>query len=302
MISSKTFSSFLPVSDTFSVRRADGDRIFSGVLWGVAILASLIVGIVIIVIIAEAAPALREVGLSRFVTDPSWHPANGRFNLAPMISGTFLVAGLGLLLATVVGILSAIFCCFYAPPVLSGIYSRTIELLAGVPSVVLGFWGLTVLVPLIASVAPPGPSAIAAVLILGLMVVPTVSLIATVSLQAVPKTLLLGAEALGLSKWSTITKVAVPAARRGLVSSVVLGAGRALGETMAVLMVSGNIVQMPHSIFEPVRTLAANIALEIPYAEQLHRSSLFVSGLILVVLVLITVGVAELFGPERTHE
>jgi phosphate transport system permease protein len=261
-----------------------------------------IVGVVVLVVLASAAPALYEIGPWRFVTDPSWHPAHGGFNLLPMIAGTFLVAGGALLLGTVFGILSAIFCCFYAPPAIAVVYGRTVELLAGVPSVLLGFWGLTVLVPLIAAWRPPGASLTAAVAILALMVLPTISLVAGASLRAVPPSLLVGAQALAFSKWSTIVKVAIPAARRGLVSSVVLGAGRALGETMAVLMVAGNIVQVPDSIFAPVRTLAANIALEIPYAEGLHRSSLFVSGLFLTAIVIVMLCLAEWLGSETSHE
>jgi phosphate transport system permease protein len=143
---------------------------------------------------------------------------------------------------------------------------------------------------------------LAAVLVLALMVVPTISLVGLTSLRAVPKSLLVGADALAFSKWSTIVKVAIPAAKRGLVSSVILGAGRALGETMAVLMVSGNIVQVPASVFAPVRTLAANIALEIPYAEGLHRSALFVSGLFLTVIVIAMLCFAEWLGTETTDE
>lgn len=280
----------------------DADQVLSGLLWAVALIASSIVGIVVITLVVEALPALREIGWWRFVSDPSWHPAHDRFNLTPMIAGTFLVAGGGVGLGSVLGFFSAVFCAFYSPPWLSGLYARIIELLAGIPSVVLGLWGLTVLVPLVASVQPPGASAMTATMILGLMIMPTISLVATVSLRGVPKQLLVGAEALGFSRWSVIAKVAVPAARRGLISSVVLGTGRALGETMAVLMVSGNIVQVPDSVFAPVRTLAANIALEIPYAEDLHRSALFVSGLFLVGIILSILCLAEWLGPEPSHD
>ena len=207
-----------------------------------------------------------------------------------------------LLLATAFGILSAIFCCFYAHPAVAAAYRRTLELLSGIPSVVLGFWGLTVLVPFISAWRPPGASTLAAILVLALMVLPTVAMVATASLRTVPQSLLAAAEALAFSKWSTIVKVAVPAARRGLISSIVLGAGRALGETMAVLMVSGNIVQIPESVFAPVRTLAANVALEIAYAEGVHRSSLFVSGLFLTAIVILMLCLAEWLGPETVHE
>ena len=301
MISSRTSFSFPSVD---AVRRLgwNADSALATVLWAIALLASVIVAVIILVLVMAAAPALYEIGPWRFLSDPSWHPKHGLFNLAPMIAGTFLVAGGGLLLATVLGILSAIFCCFYASPMVAAVYGRTVELLAGIPSVLLGFWGLTVLVPIIAAWRPPGASMLAAILILALMVLPTISLVAATSLRAVPKTLLIGAEALAFSKWSTIVKVAVPAAKRGLVSSIVLGAGRALGETMAVVMVSGNIVQVPESIFEPVRTLAANIVLEIPYAEEIHRSSLFVSGLFLAAIVILMLCLAEWLGPETSHE
>jgi len=205
-------------------------------------------------------------------------------------------------MGTVLSLLSAIFCCFYAPSWAASIYTRIIELIAGIPSVVLGLWGLTGLVPLIAGLRSPGPSAAAAILILTLMVLPTITLLAVVSLRSVPSALLLGAQALGMSRWSMIVKVAVPAARRGLLSGIVLGSARALGETMAVLMVAGNIVQIPGSIFDPVRTLAANIVLEIPYAEGVHRSALFVSGLFLILIILAMLCVAEWCAPETDVE
>lgn len=271
-------------------------------LWVIALFASSIVALVVAVVTAEALPALRGIATWRFVGDPSWHPAHQAFNLGPMVVGTFIVAGGAVLLGTVLGFLSAIFCCFYAPPSVAGVYKAILELLAGIPSVILGLWGLTALVPLIAAVKAPGFSLLAAVLVLGLMVVPTIALIALTSLKSVPKALLLGSQALGLSRWMTVVRIAFPAARAGLISSVVLGVGRALGETMAVMMVAGNIVQVPTSVFQPVRTLAANIALEIPYAEGLHRSSLFVSGLFLALVILVVLCIAEWLGPEAIHE
>lgn len=298
---SKTFSSS-PFNDRSGSSRAYGDRVLAILLWSVAILVSLIIGIIIAVVVVEAWPALRHVGVLRFLTDASWHPTSDRFNLLPMVTGTFLVTGGALALSAVLGLLSAVFCCFYASPTVAGIYSRIVELLAGIPSVVYGFWGLVVLVPIIGRIAQPGASLLAAILVLAMMVLPTVSMVATVSLRAVPQDLILGGHTLGLSKWSIVTRIAFPAAKRGLATGVVLGAGRALGETMAVLMVSGNVVQMPSSLFDPVRTLAANIALEIAYAGDFHRSTLFVSGLALTLMVLATVCVAEAVGPDRRHD
>ncbi len=301
MISSTIFPTF-PLTTRRTLNPHSVDSLVRRLLWGAAGTASVIVCAVIVVVLSEAAPAIRAVGLLRFVTDASWYPAHDSFNLAPMIVGSFLVAGGAVLVGSVLSVFSAIFCCFYAPAWAATVYTRTIELIAGIPSVVLGLWGLTVMVPLMAAVRSPGASTITAILILTLMVLPTVTLLAIVSLRTVPPALLLGAQALGMSRWSMIAKIAVPAARRGLVSGAVLGAARALGETMAVLMVAGNIVQVPGSLFDPVRTLAANIVLEIPYAEGIHRSSLFVSGLFLILIIFAMLCIAEWYTPEASHE
>jgi phosphate transport system permease protein len=291
-----------PIASKSESTSARIDGRLRAALWIFAVIASSIIALIIVVVTAEALPAFRAIEPWRFLGDSSWHPAHGAYNLAPMILGTFVVAGGAVALGTALGFLSAIFCCFYASRPVAMIYRGGLEVLAGIPSVVLGLWGLTSLVPLLASFRAPGFSMLAAILVLGLMVVPTIALVAISSLRSVPIALLLGSQALGLSKWMTIGRIAFPAARAGLISSVVLGIGRALGETMAVMMVSGNIVQVPASVFEPVRTLAANIALEIPYAEQLHRSSLFVSGLILAFIILVVLCIAEWFAPEPAHD
>ena len=165
------------------------------------------------------------------------------------------------------------------------LYRRLIELLAGIPSVVYGFWGLVTLVPLIARVRPPGPSLLAGILILTIMILPTITLMAHAALAGVPKHYLQGAAALGLSRWATIRGVVFPAARSGLFTGVILETGRAIGETMAILMVCGNVVRTPHSLFDPIRTLTANIALEMGFALGDHRSALFVSGLLLTAMI-----------------
>ncbi len=245
----------------------------------------------------ESLPGLRRVGLGRFFSDPSWHPApaavDGAFNLLPMLWGTLAATAGAVLLAAPLGVLSAVFSRHVAPPVLGRTYRRLIELLAGIPSVVYGFWGLVVLVPLIARLEPPGASLLAGILVLALMILPTVALTADAALEAVPRRYLRGAAALGLGRWATLAGVALPAARSGIATGVLLATGRALGETMAVLMVCGNVVQVPDSFFAPVRTLTANIALEMAYATGDHRSALFVTGLLLLILVSALVWLAE---------
>lgn len=275
-------------------------------LWGIrcaAAIAGAIVLLILAFLVVESVPAIRSVGFARFFTDPSWHPAGGaeqgRFNLAPMIVGTLAVTVGAVVIAAPMGVASALFCRFYAPPAVSVVYRRLVELLAGIPSVVYGFWGLVVLAPLIRQLQPPGQSLLAGILILSIMILPTVALLAESSLRGVPRAYLQGAAALGLSRWATIRGVVVPAARGGIFTAVLLGTGRAVGETMAVLMVMGNIVQVPESLFDPVRALTANIALELGYAMDEHRSALFFSGLILMTLVVGLVAAGEWL--EREH-
>lgn len=210
-----------------------------------------------------------------------WHPTLGRYGLAPMIVATLATSLGAVLLAAPAGVLSAVFVRYYAPASLASFYRRIIELLSGIPSVVYGFWGLVTLVPLIARAHPPGASLLAGVLILALMIMPTVALTADAALAAVPAAHLRGAAALGFSRWGMIRGVALPAARAGILTGLLLAVGRALGETMAMVLVCGNVVRVPASVFDPVRTLTANIALEMAYATGDHRAALYVSGLAL---------------------
>jgi phosphate transport system permease protein len=159
-----------------------------------------------------------------------------------------------------------------------------------------------VLVPLISRIHPPGPSLLTGIFVLALMILPTIALVADTSLGNVPPSYLQGAAALGLGRWAIVRGVAMPAARAGLSTAVVLGTGRAIGETMAVLMVCGNVVQMPEGLFSPVRTLTANMALEMAYAMADHRSALFVSGLVLMALVGLLVAIAEGINGEGRYD
>lgn len=277
------------------------DELLCWVLRGTAAIAGAIVMFIAVFLIVEALPALHHVGLLRFFIDPSWHPAEGLYNLTPMLWGTLFAMTGSVLIATPLGILSAVFCHYYAPPVLARPYRRLIELLAGIPSVVYGFWGLVVLVPLIAEIQPPGPSLFAGILILTIMILPTIALMADASLANVPQQYLRGAAALGLPRWATIRGVVLPAAKSGLFTGVILETGRAIGETMAILMVSGNVVQTPSSVFDPIRTLTANIALEMAYAIGDHRAALFISGLVLMAMIVALVVSAECISRGKMY-
>lgn len=253
---------------------------------GSALLAGVLLLLVLGLLVRETWPVLSEQGW-RGLHAEGWYPASGQLNMLPMLIAT-LALGLGaLLLALPLGVASAVFVRFYAPGWCAETTRYMLVLLAGIPSVVFGLWGLVSLVPLLAMWQPPGVSLFAAIVVLTLMIVPTIAASSEAALAALPKSLLDGGAALGLSRRGIVWGIALPAARDGIYAGVLLALMRALGETMAVLMVAGNVVQLPHGLFDPVRALTANIALEMPYATGVHRSALFASGLLLLGLVIV---------------
>ena len=247
-------------SHNITLSPSQGDRFLSWTLGVLAGLAGAIVLLILVFLVIEAFPVLRHIGFGPFFFDPAWHPAEGLFNLVPMLWGTLFATAGAVVLATFLGISSAIFCQYYAPLSLAGSYRKFLELLSGIPSVVFGLWGLVVLVPLIASFHPPGPSLLAGIVILTLMILPTISLVADTSMANVPRETIQGAVALGLRRWAIIRHVVLPTAKSGLATGILLQTGRAIGETMAILMVCGNVVQIPTSFFDPMRTLTSNMA------------------------------------------
>lgn len=278
------------------------EAIFVWILRLMAMVSGAIVLLILLFLARETLPILQSIAILRFFTDPGWHPTSQEYNLTPMLVGTLLVTSTAVLIATPLGILSAVFSQYYAPPLVANIYRRLIELLAGIPSVVYGFWGLVVLVPIIGRIHPPGLSWLAGSLILALMILPTITLIADASFAAIPKEYLHSCVALGLGRWATVRGVVLPVAQSGLVTGIILQTGRAIGETMAVLMVCGNVVQTPKSIFDPVRTLTANIALEMAYATGNHRATLFVSGLVLMVMVFVLASAAQKLKKGQVYD
>jgi len=281
--------------------RSRSDRILLWFLRGSAAVAGAIVLFIVGFVLWEAFPALRHIGAVRFITDNSWHPTDDQFNILPMLMGTIVVTIGAVILATPLGILSAIFAAHYAPPLLATPYRRLIELLAGIPSVVYGFWGLVVLVPMINRIHPPGASLLAGIIILALMILPTITLMTDAAIAGVPRDYQHGAAALGLARWAALRRVILPAARSGIYTGVFLAIARAIGETMAVYMVCGNVVKMPTGLFQPMRTLTANIALEMGFALDLHRAALFVTGLVLIIMVIMIVSAAEITGKGRIN-
>ncbi|MEJ2231204.1 MAG: phosphate ABC transporter permease subunit PstC [Nitrospirales bacterium] len=274
-------------------------------MWCLRLLSLMAGGILLLVVaflVLESWPALQHIGLAPFFTDKDWYPTERLYRLTPMLWGTLWATLGSVVLAAPLGILSSLFCHYYAPPLLATWYRRLIELLAGIPSVVYGFWGLVVLVPMIGRLHPPGPSLLAGILVLFLMILPTIMLVAHASIAQVPISYIHNAMALGLGRWSMIRRVILPTAKAGLFTGILLGIARALGETMAILMVSGNVVQTPSHLFDPIRTLTANIALEMAYALGDHRSALFVSGLLLMGMVVVFVVMAESLRQREQYD
>lgn len=281
--------------------RSQSEQPLVWALRAAAALAGSVLLVVTAFVVQEALPAWRAAGFMRFFRDSSWYPLEGSFGLLPMLAGTLFVTAGAVVLAAPLGVASAIFLHHHAPVHVARFYRRLIELLGGVPSVVFGFWGLVVLVPIIGRFQPPGTSLLAGILIVALMILPTIALMVDAAIAKVPEEYLLGAAALGLTRWATTMRVVLPAARSGISTGVLLGTARAIGETMAVIMVCGNVVEVPRSLFAPLRTLTANIALEMSYAMGEHRSALFVSGLLLMSMVALLVGAAELLSRGRLH-
>jgi phosphate transport system permease protein len=286
--------------------RLVSDRLVLTVFRGCALLSAALVGGIALFLVGESLPALANVGVGRWLGDPAWHPAreasDGQFLLVPMIAGTLAATACAVLLAAPVGLASAAFAEFYAAPLVARWYRHLIELLAGIPSVVYGFWGLVVLVPWIRQVQPPGASLLAASLILAVMILPTIALLSQAALAAVPRSYIHAAAALGLNRTAIVWRLVFPAAISGIFTAILLAAARALGETMAVLMVAGNVVQVPASLFAPMRTLTANIALELGYAMGDHRSTLFASGLLLLGMVVLLTWIAGHWERRRVDE
>lgn len=248
----------------------------------------LAVALISVFIFLRGVPAMVQIGLFNFLFGMEWQPTADIYGILPMIVASLLAGVLSVALGTAIGLMTAIFMAELAPEWMNRILRPAIDLLAGIPSVVYGFFGLTVLVPFISErLGGPGNSLLAVVLILGVMVLPTIVSICQDAIRAVPKEYTEGSLALGASKIQTIFKVVVPAAKSGILAGVVLGAGRAIGETMAVLLVAGNRPRMPKSLLSPVRTLTGNVAMEMSYASGLHQDALFATGVVLFVFIMI---------------
>ncbi|MBC5694718.1 phosphate ABC transporter permease subunit PstC [Agathobaculum hominis] len=242
---------------------------------------------------ANGIPAMKEIGLLNFLTGAKWKPGNDIYGILPMILGSIYITAGAVVIGVPVGLLTAIFMAFYCPKKLYGLLKPCTELLAGIPSIVYGFFGMVVIVPCIRTVAAlfgadiSGSSILAASVLLGIMILPTVIGVSEAALRAVPSAYYEGAVAMGARHERAIFTVMLPAAKSGVLAGVVLGIGRAIGETMAVIMVAGNQPRLTGNMLKGIRTMTANIVIEMGYATGLHREALIATGVVLFVFILI---------------
>ena len=242
---------------------------------------------------ANGIPAMKEIGLLNFLTGAKWKPGNDIYGILPMILGSIYITAGAVAIGVPVGLLTAIFMAFYCPKKLYGLLKPCTELLTGIPSIVYGFFGMVVIVPCIRTVAAlfgadiSGSSILAASVLLGIMILPTVIGVSEAALRAVPSAYYEGAVAMGARHERAIFTVMLPAAKSGVLAGVVLGIGRAIGETMAVIMVAGNQPRLTGNMLKGIRTMTANIVIEMGYATGLHREALIATGVVLFVFILI---------------
>lgn len=252
---------------------------------GVSILA---VALICVFLFASGVPAIAEIGPLEFLAGTVWKPGNDIYGILPMILGSIYATLGALVIGVPIGLFCAVYLSRFASPRIKRLLTPGVELLAGIPSVIYGFFGLVVLVPLIRQAFHvQGMSLLAASVILGVMILPTIITVARNSLDAVPESYYEGALALGADHERSVFRVLVPAAGSGIMAGVVLGVGRAIGETMAVVMIAGNQVQIPNSLLDGVRTLTTNIVMEMGYAADLHRDALIATAVVLFVFVLV---------------
>ena len=253
-----------------------------------AAVSILAVAVICVFLFANGVPAMAQIGLPDFLLGTTWKPGNDMYGIFPMIVGSIYVTAGAIVVGVPCGLLCAVFLSRFATKKVAAVLRPGVELLAGIPSVVYGFFGLMILVPFIrTNFSGKGVSLLAAALLLGIMILPTIITVAKSALDAVPGQYYQGALALGADHERAVFRVIVPAATSGIMAGVVLGVGRAIGETMAVIMVAGNNVKIPGSLFDGVRTMTANIVLEMGYAADLHRGALIATGVVLLVFILL---------------
>ena len=252
------------------------------------------VALICVFLFQSGLPAMKEIGLADFLFGTEWRPGNNMFGIFPMIVGSIYVTAGAIIIGVPIGLFMAVYLAMYCPAKVYKVLKPAVDLLAGIPSIVYGFFGMVVIVPSVRwffneviDLNGKGDSILTASIVLGIMILPTIIGAAEPAIRAVPKMYYEGALALGADHERSTFAVVFPAAQSGILASVILGIGRAIGETMAVVMIAGNQPRMPQSILKGVRTMTANIVMEMGYAADLHREALIATGVVLFVFILI---------------
>ena len=244
--------------------------------------------LICIFLFANGLPTIAQIGPLKFLFGQEWKPSNNKFGILPMIVASIYVTGGAILVGVPIAVLTSVFMARYCPKRIYGVLKSGIELMAGIPSIVYGFFGLVLIVPLIRDVfGGPGASMLAAIILLGIMILPTIVGVTEAAIRGVPESYYEGSLALGATKERSIYAVMLPAAKSGILAGIVLGIGRAIGETMAVVMIAGNPPRMPKGLLKGVRTMTMNIVTDMGYATGLHRQALIATAVVLFVFVLI---------------
>ena len=253
-----------------------------------ACVSILSVALICIFLFANGIPAMTKIGFFDFIFGQKWRPSNEVFGIFPMIIGSIYITARAVVIGVPIGILTAVYLARFCPEKLYKVIKPAVDLLAGIPSVVYGFFGLCVIVPFVRNyIGGDGNSILTASILLGFMILPTIINVSESSIRAVPEKYYQGALALGATHERSVFCTVVPAAKSGIMAGIVLGIGRAIGETMAVIMVAGNQARMPKGILEGIRTMTSNIVMEMGYATDLHREALIATGVVLFVFILI---------------
>ena len=290
------------------------EKIMRVVFFIAACASILAVALICIFLFANGIPAMREIGFVKFITGDIWRPGNNLFGISTMIVGSLYVTAGAIVIGVPIGILTSVFMAMYCPKQIYRPLKAATELLAGIPSVVYGFFGLVVVVPIIRQMgqnlraagvvekAGDGNSILTTSLILSMMILPTIIGTTESAMRAVPSHYYEGALALGATKERSIFRIIIPAAKSGVIAGIVLGIGRAVGETMAVIMIAGNQPRFAETILEGIRTLTGNIVIEMGYATGLHREALIATGVVLFVFILIINFSVALLERRTDHE
>lgn len=264
------------------------EKVMKVVFLVTACVSILAVALICLFLFVNGVPAIQKIGLFEFLGGTTWKASSDKFGILPMILGSVYVTAGALVIGVPIGILTAVFLARFCPKRLYKPLKAGVDLLAGIPSVVYGFFGLCVLVPLTQDLfGGSGSSILTASVLLGIMILPTIIETSESALQAVPNKYYEGALALGATHERSVYRIIVPAAKSGITAGVILGVGRAIGETMAVIMVAGNQARIPTSILKGVRTMTANIVIEMGYATDFHREALIATGVVLFIFILI---------------